>query len=221
MTADTAFKERKTTAGSSRYAKWETARNSIYPLLVSPEHTLYQKGKGYLEYSSFLDLLVFYCVRMEHPAAGVSRMVTVESRALDEWGISRQEMEDAAMDNLEKEGYWIDNVQSVLQSFLGGDDACSEPLPLYVMTNQAKVYGAAGFLMKEMISGFAKEKGRNLYIMPSSIHELLLYPDFGDVSPAELSGYVKGVNRTQVQPNDRLSDHVYYYDWQTDEIRIP
>ena len=104
MTTDTAFQERKTTPGSI-YAKWETARNSIYPLLVSPEHTLYQKGKGYLEYSSFLDLLVFYCVRMEHPAAGVSRMVTVESRALDEWGISRREMQDAAMDKKKKEGY--------------------------------------------------------------------------------------------------------------------
>lgn len=110
MTADTAFQERKTTPGSSRYSQWETARNSIYPLLVSPEHTLYQKGKEYLEYSSFLDLLVFYCVRMEHPAAGVSRMVTVESRALDEWGISRREMQDAAMANLEKEGYWIGSV---------------------------------------------------------------------------------------------------------------
>lgn len=220
MTADTAFQERKTTPGSSRYAKWETARNSIYPLLVSPEHTLYQKGKGYLEYSSFLDLLVFYCVRMEHPAAGVSRMVMVESRALDEWGISRQEMEDAAMANLEKDGYWISSVQSLLQSFMG-EDAFPEPLSLYVLTNHTQVYGAAGFLMKEMISGFAEEKGRSLYIIPSSIHELLLYPDFGDVSPEELSGYVKEVNRTQVQPQDRLSDHVYYYDRQTDAIRIP
>lgn len=220
MTADTAFQERKTTPGSSRYAKWETARNSIYPLLVSPEHTLYQKGKGYLEYSSFLDLLVFYCVRMEHPAAGVSRMVTVESRALGEWGISRREMQDAAMANLEKDGYWISSVQSLLQSFMG-EDAFPEPLSLYVLTNHTQVYGAAGFLMKEMISGFAEEKGRSLYIIPSSIHELLLYPDFGDVSPEELSGYVKEVNRTQVQPQDRLSDHVYYYDRQTDAIRIP
>ena len=220
MTTDTAFQERKTTPGSSRYAKWETARNSIYPLLVSPEHTLYQKGKEYLEYSSFLDLLVFYCVRMEHPAAGVSRMVTVESRALDEWGISRQEMEDAAMANLEKDGYWISSVQSLLQSFMG-EDSFPEPLSLYVLTNHTQVYGAAGFLMKEMISGFAEERGKDLYIIPSSIHELLLYPDFGDVSPAELSGYVKEVNRTQVQPQDRLSDHIYYYDRQTDEIRIP
>ncbi|MCI9356577.1 MAG: hypothetical protein HFH59_03345 [Lachnospiraceae bacterium] len=75
--------------------------------------------------------------------------------------------------------------------------------------------------MKEMISGFAEERGKNLYIIPSSIHELLLYPDFGDVSPEELSGYVKEVNRSQVPPHDRLSDHIYYYDRKTDEIRIP
>ena len=75
--------------------------------------------------------------------------------------------------------------------------------------------------MKEMISRFAEEKERNLYIIPSSLHELLIYPDFEEASPEELSSFVKEVNRTQVHPHDRLSDHVYYYSRQTDEIVIP
>lgn len=220
MTVNTAFQERKTTAGSREYPEWETARNRIYPLLVSPEHALYQEGKEYLEYSSFLDLLVFYCVRVEDKEGRISRLLMAGIQALDEWGIYRPEMESAAMTNLEKDGYWICSVQSLLQSFMG-EAAFPEPLSLYVMTNQMQGYGAAGFLMKKMISGFSDEKGRNLYILPSSLHELLIYPDFGEVSPEELSGFVKEVNRTQVHPHDRLSDHVYYYDRQMDEIIIP
>ena len=220
MRTDTAFQERKTTAGSTGYPEWGTARNSIYPLMVSPEHALYHEGKEYLEYSRFLDLLVFYCVRVRDKEGRTARTLMAGSQALEEWGISRTEMEAAAGANLKKDGYWIGSVQSLLQSFMG-EAAFPEPLSLYVMTNQTQVYGAAGFLMKEMISRFAEEKDRNLYIIPSSLHELLIYPDFGDVNPEELNGFVKEVNRTQVHPYDRLSDHIYYYSRQTDEIVIP
>lgn len=220
MEVNTAFQERKTTACSNEYPAWETAKDSIYPLLASPGHALYQEGKEYLEYGSFLDLLVFYYVRVEDKDGRILRNLMAGSRALGEWGISRQEMEDAAMANLKKDGYWIGSVQGLLQSFMG-EEEFPEPISLYVLTNHTQVYGAAGFLMKEMISRFAEEKEGNMYILPSSLHELLIYPDFGDVNPEELSGFVKEVNRTQVHPHDRLSDHVYYYDRQMDEVIIP
>ena len=119
MRTDTAFQERKTTAGSTGYPEWGTARNSIYPLMVSPEHALYHEGKEYLEYSRFLDLLVFYCVRVRDKEGRTARTLMAGSQALEEWGISRTEMEAAAGANLKKDGYWIGSVQSLLQSFMG------------------------------------------------------------------------------------------------------
>ena len=68
-------------------------------------------------------------------------------------------------------------------------------------------------------SGLAQELGSDLYILPSSIHEILLLPVSAG-KPEELAEIVKEVNRTQVQPEERLSDSVYLYDRKSGEIRI-
>ena len=54
--------------------------------------------------------------------------------------------------------------------------------------------------------------GTNFYVLPSSIHELLILPDNGSMQLSELEAMVREVNATQVAPEDRLSDKVQYYD---------
>lgn len=54
--------------------------------------------------------------------------------------------------------------------------------------------------------------GKNFYVLPSSIHEVLIVPDNGDMQAKELESMVKEVNATQVAPADLLSDKVQYYD---------
>ena len=48
--------------------------------------------------------------------------------------------------------------------------------------------------------------------MPSSIHEVLLVKDNGEMSAKELGDLVKNVNSSEVAPEERLTDHVYHYD---------
>jgi len=62
--------------------------------------------------------------------------------------------------------------------------------------------------------------GNNLYIIPSSIHELLLLPDDGTVDRESLDQMVQEVNMNEVLPTERLSDHVYYYEYAENEIRM-
>ena len=57
--------------------------------------------------------------------------------------------------------------------------------------------------------------GTNYYVLPSSIHELLILPDNGSMQLSELEAMVREVNATQVAPEDRLSDKVQYYDRET------
>lgn len=65
----------------------------------------------------------------------------------------------------------------------------------------------------------AERLGNDLYILPSSIHEVLLLPvSMG--TPEELAGIVKEVNRTLVLPEERLSDSVYRYDRESGKVRI-
>ena len=61
----------------------------------------------------------------------------------------------------------------------------------------------------------------DLYILPSSIHEVILLLDDEYVqSSEELREMVRETNRMVVDQEEVLSDHIYHYDREKDEIRI-
>ena len=96
------------------------------------------------------------------------------------------------------------------------------PMEMYVLTNQQRFLGASVLLYKNVLKNFAKEKEDDLYILPSSTHELILIPArvvwYTGIN--HLKEMVKEVNSTQVEPEEFLSDNVYFYDRQTDKIEI-
>jgi hypothetical protein len=82
----------------------------------------------------------------------------------------------------------------------------------YVLTNTSGQQGAAVILYPEVLQQLSENAQSNFFILPSSIHELLLMRDNGDVNAAELQAMVMGVNQGEVSPEDLLSNEVYYYD---------
>jgi len=64
----------------------------------------------------------------------------------------------------------------------------------------------------------ANKKGADMYILPSSIHEVILLPSDRINDPTELLSMVHDANTTVVSIGDVLSDSVYYYDRKTDHI---
>ena len=83
-------------------------------------------------------------------------------------------------------------------------------LPLYLLTNSIHRFGAASLLCEEKISEVAGFLKKDLYILPSSFHEILLLPsDF--ISVNRVYQVVKEVNESVVDKEDWLSDQVYLY----------
>lgn len=197
---------------------WGDSKGRVYPIAV-PREPHPGLPCQQLVSNGFLDLSIHYAIRSANLGGCTGRpaLVLVSQAMLGAWGISRQALEAQAMENLENDGYWIASVHEVLREY-AGDMPVTTPLPLYVMTNRSMLYGAAGILAKGIFPRFASEIGDNFYILPSSIHELLLIPDQGGLDPEELGQVVREVNRTQVAPGDRLANHVYYYDRETDGI---
>ena len=91
-------------------------------------------------------------------------------------------------------------------------------LEMYVLTNQQKLNGASCILYEHVLREFALSIERNLYILPSSIHEVILVPAYPDISKRQLSKMVQEVNIQELEMDDILSDHAYYYDYVTDKI---
>lgn len=87
-----------------------------------------------------------------------------------------------------------------------------DALPIYIATNANNLYGSCCLLYENALEIFAEMIGRNYYILPSSLHEILLVPEDDDANAAVLTAMVQDVNITSLCPDEILSNHIYYYD---------
>lgn len=96
-----------------------------------------------------------------------------------------------------------------LADMIVGDPAPDETL--YVLSSGRGSFGASVMLYGDSLHEAAERTGTDLYILPSSIHEVLaVSTSMG--SAQDMKSMVSSVNLEQVSPEDRLSDNVYHYD---------
>ena len=92
-------------------------------------------------------------------------------------------------------------------------------LPMYVLTNSRRYYGAASLVYDEVMENIAKLFNNDYYILPSSVHELILLEKTEDIQPQELNEMIMEVNRTQVDEEEWLGDHAYFYCRRTKQLQ--
>lgn len=162
---------------------------------------------------SFLDLaLVYYCVEIDCDGDFGSWLVT--DKIFSHWNVTEEVLYKKAMENLPNlMPPELISIWELLEKLTGEPyipDNCDED-KMYVLTNDKKIFGATSILFEEIIKKFAKEHG-SFYILPSSIHEVILVPAESDENAEVLKKMVKEVNETNVPPMDYLSDEVYFFD---------
>ena len=85
--------------------------------------------------------------------------------------------------------------------------------PMIILTNDKK-YNGAGVILCDAVLKAVYRKIGEFYILPSSIHEVILVPA-NAVDPTALAAMVKTINATQVAEEEQLSDDVYVYNGKT------
>ena len=197
--------------------RWEKVQNKVYPMIVSAKENEDLKGKYF--YQEYLDFLILYVIRVTEVGIG---SIKITKQMVKSWKVSEYEIHHQAVENLKTDGYRVRSLNSVVKENLLGitedaEEEIEEAEPMYVLTNQIKYFGAAGiFLCAEM---FQKIVGKqNFYILPSSVHELILVKDTDGYDMETLSTMVRNVNEEQVTEDERLSNHAYYYDWRQNRI---
>ncbi|XCP85813.1 DUF5688 family protein [Roseburia hominis] len=133
---------------------------------------------------------------------------------MEMYGITMQEIFDHA--NHTNYGFKL----ASLSAMLGHPDDTINNI-FYVLTNESGYFGAAAITNPVVLHRLRENFGCSLYILPSSVHEVLLLPVgvFPKADPRELAAMVKEINRAEVEPKDRLSDRVYFFDYEQDCIR--
>lgn len=165
----------------------------------------------------FLDLaIVFNCLLESGPSGNAT--ILIHNHHLNFWNITRDDLYALAFHNTPKLlKYDLRNMTDVLKELLCGDSSMvppeelSAPYSMYVLSNQFKLNGSVCILYQNLLKDFANRLGCDLYILPSSVHEVLIIPAFDQTSYQELSDMVRDVNSSQLSQEEILSDHVYYY----------
>ncbi len=98
------------------------------------------------------------------------------------------------------------------------EESFSDSVPMYVLSNQRRVEGAACMLYPNLVRDFAEAVGSSFYIIPSSVHELLLLPTAHLEESSEIKNMIREINDTQVSTEEILSYSLYLYD--KDERKI-
>ena len=180
----------------------------------------YRSNENLLEqvpHKRILDLaVVFYCLLDNE--YGRSATALIYNNNLKNWNVTIDDVYKAALKNtpdllhskissmaalFEKCGVNVDGEEVDLKDYVPSD--------MYVLTNESKLNGAACILYENVLYDFAQKLGADLYILPSSVHEVILLPKLSMFEKDELVNMVKEVNTEGVAADEVLSDHVYEY----------
>ena len=83
---------------------------------------------------------------------------------------------------------------------------------VYILSNRQFIYGATMLLYKDVVASFAEQMGKSVYIVPSSVNELLLCLTDAKKEKEMLENTLREVNEFVVPDTEFLSDAVYFYD---------
>ena len=182
------------------------------------------------------DLAVTYHIELgEHEGSHLSTAVTY--RLMETYGIDTKKLHEIALENMDSlspatfQGMSETMAELMMPDMM--DNGMSEEearravktmLPpgqeetMYVLSNRNRLHGAAALLNVGMMDDITGKIGKEYFILPSSIHEVLIVPKTDQMDLESLENMVREVNTTQVLPKERLSDHVYVYDTETHEV---
>ena len=80
--------------------------------------------------------------------------------------------------------------------------------------------GASCMLYPDLIREISDSAGSSLFIIPSSVHEVLILPVENTEEGEEVKSMIREINDTQTEPGEILSYSLYYYDREQGKIMI-
>ena len=96
----------------------------------------------------------------------------------------------------------------------------SKDTKLLVLTTENGILGASALFYPEMMEKVAEAVGGSYYVLPSSVHEVLIMPEGGEMSPMEMANMVREINEAEVSPKERLGNRVLHYRGDLQQLRV-
>ena len=175
-----------------------------------------------LPHRDFQDLSVIYRWVVGVEQQGLSSVV-INNNVAESLGMGEEQLFKAAAENTRRilppvvqsmnevirDLFMADGMPQELADLMVGEQ---EPeRTMWVISNENKIDGAVSMLYEDKLHSLAERVGTDLYILPSSVHEVIAVSvEMGE--PEELAQMVAEINMDQVDLSERLSNQVYHYD---------
>ncbi|MDO5424486.1 MAG: DUF5688 family protein [Eubacteriales bacterium] len=185
----------------------------------------YEKNREVLKrtpHFHYLDLAVVCCYLVDHGSLGKGTVQIYRSH-LEMWEITEKELIENAKENTLKLLPWtLQSMEDLFADFGYRPvfDGKEEGFPMYILSNREKTLGASVILYDQVLQSVARRLKEDFYILPSSVHECMVVPRSIRFSRKILAEMVRDVNRTQVPPEDVLSNEVYLYDCEKHSLTL-
>lgn len=168
-------------------------------------------------YLEFLDLAIIFHILVELDEFGDSMAtLLIRNEHFQLWNIQTEELFRIALENSQRLlPIEISSMMAVVEdiipeeekeNFADGEDY------MYILTNRRRNFGAGVILYPEQLKNIGIYLKEDFYVLPSSVHEVIILPKSRAVGKENLSAIVYEINHTQVAGEEILSDRAYYYD---------
>ncbi len=201
---------------------YENVKDRICYRLIEREKNQAQLKE--LPHVDYFDLAICFFYAYENEALGEGAIM-LRNTHLERWGIDIPELYERASVNTPILFPWqcksmntmLGEVQEVMPE--GELDLVLEELPMLVLSNTINQYGAGCILYPGLLERLALNYGYNYYILPSSVHEVILLRDSGEEDEEMLKSMIRQINEEYVDKEDILSDNLYHYNFEKRAIR--
>ena len=198
---------------------WNKVKESVFPFIVNLKN-----NEACLECNDYvfqkkLDFAYGVFVELQDDEGGHAN-VNITKGILRLWGVSEEEIFSIAEQNAK---YEVKPMRQVIAELTGFDDSeidISEDNMMYVLSSENRNRGAAGMFKLDLLNKMAERLQSDLYILPSSIHELILLPTEAAPDKEMLRSMIEEINDTQVASTELLSYNLYCYYRTTNDVAI-
>lgn len=144
----------------------------------------------------------------------------VTKEMVKSWGITEEQLAEDARNNSAKilpaKYAPLEGILAIMSSndevHMPDSENLEDSISMIIVTNEAQVQGASAMFYDGLMDRLSDMAGCDLYILPSSKHEVIVLPEKMVEDYHGLEDIVYQVNSTIVDKKDWLSDHVYHYD---------
>lgn len=200
---------------------YEKCRTMVVYRLISRERN--QEALKNMPYIPFLDLAITF-----HLVISVNdhymQSLKIDKDIQEKWNVSVEQLFKMAKKNTEQLlPAEINELRQLVSAYADPEEVMTaavmtekeltneEKIDMIVVSNELGINGAAAVLYEGVIEKLAEKYKTDLYLLPSSIHEMIVVPAYDRALYEILGMMVKNINDHYVEKEEVLSDRVYIY----------